>query len=57
MSSWHLEKERDTSHLLFRHKEASSAKVQHCLGSWALQFILRSVIYLSQPCFFFSSLP
>lgn len=54
MSSWHLGKERDTFHLVFGHKEASSAKVQHCLGSWALQFILRSAIYLSQPSFFFS---
>lgn len=56
MSSWHLEKERDTFHLVFGHKEASSAKVQHCLGSWALQFILRSAIYLSQPSFFFLTL-
>lgn len=42
MSSQHLERERDTFHLVFRHKEASSAKVQHCLCSRTQQFILRS---------------
>lgn len=42
MSSWHLGKERATFHLVCRHKEASSAKGQRCLGSWAWRFILRS---------------